>query len=238
MEGVDEFKSLVKYGKPLLFVPNAKEGGGDKKVLFGEEGEETKTEDILNSILPPREYTKDKKQLYIETVLTTPATKGDVVLLEKELDDQLQKRRAKEIGLCAIREDLYSQCFDELIRQITINCSHRGLLLVRVRDELRMNLQCYQGLYESAMAYGLRRAMASETEKTRLLERAATLENEIEDLTKETQDLELEMKDMEEADQTLRAKEESYHQEETTNLMKKNQRLKEELEKKLTTIEA
>ena len=38
------------------------------------ENEINQTEDILNSILPPREYTIDKKQLYIENVLSTPAT--------------------------------------------------------------------------------------------------------------------------------------------------------------------
>jgi hypothetical protein len=29
---------------------------------------------------------------------------------------------------------------DELVRQVTINCAERGLLLLRVRDELRMVL--------------------------------------------------------------------------------------------------
>ena len=33
------------------------------------------TEDILNSILPPREYTMDKQQLWIQCVSATPATK-------------------------------------------------------------------------------------------------------------------------------------------------------------------
>ena len=33
---------------------------------------------------------------------------------------------------------------DELIRQITINCAERGLLLLRVRDELRMTVAAYQ----------------------------------------------------------------------------------------------
>ena len=32
---------------------------------------------------------------------------------------------------------MYAQCFDELIRQVTINCAERGLLLLRVRDALR-----------------------------------------------------------------------------------------------------
>ena len=37
-----------------------------------------------------------------------------------------------------MREELYSQCFDEIIRQITLNCVERGNQLVRVRDEARM----------------------------------------------------------------------------------------------------
>jgi len=45
---------------------------------------------------------------------------------------------ARDSGICPIREELFSQCFDEVIRQITINCAERGYLLVRVRDEVRM----------------------------------------------------------------------------------------------------
>lgn len=62
----------------------------------------------------------------------------------QELDNKLQTMQARETGICPIREDLYSKCFDELIRQITINCSHRGLLLVRVRDQIRMTIRAYQ----------------------------------------------------------------------------------------------
>ena len=43
-----------------------------------------------------------------------------------------------------VRRELYSQCFDELIRQSTINCAERGLLMLRVRDELKMTLMAYQ----------------------------------------------------------------------------------------------
>ena len=36
-----------------------------------------------------------------------------------------------------MREELYAQCFDELIRQITINCPERGLLLLALLALLR-----------------------------------------------------------------------------------------------------
>lgn len=51
--------------------------------------------------------------------------------------------QARETGICPVREELYAQCFDELIRQVTINCAERGLLLLRVRDELRMTIAAY-----------------------------------------------------------------------------------------------
>ena len=36
---------------------------------------------------------------------------------------RLQARQARETGICPIREELYSQCFDELIRQVTLKIS-------------------------------------------------------------------------------------------------------------------
>ena len=54
---------------------------------------------------------------------------------------------------------------DEVIRQVTINCAERGLLLLRVRDEIRMTIDAYQTLYESSIAFGMRKALMSEQKK-------------------------------------------------------------------------
>ena len=54
---------------------------------------------------------------------------------------------------------------DELIRQVTINCAERGLLLLRVRDEIRMTIAAYQTLYESSIAFGMRKALMAEQRK-------------------------------------------------------------------------
>jgi dynein light intermediate chain len=129
--------SLVKYGNAVMVSTSGKKTIKDTKAL-PQNIATAYTEDILNSILPPREYTMDKQQLWIQSVSATPATKQDVLDLQEKLDKRLQQRQARETGICPIREELYSQCFDELIRQITINCAERGLLLVRVRDEIRM----------------------------------------------------------------------------------------------------
>lgn len=45
---------------------------------------------------------------------------------------------------------------DEVIRQCTLINSVRGLLLLRVRNELRMTFAAYQVAYESAIAFGMR----------------------------------------------------------------------------------
>ena len=80
----------------------------------------------------------------MQYVSSTPATRLDVINLQEDLDRKLQQRQARETGICPVREELYSQCFDELIRQVTINCAERGLLLLRVRDEIRMTIAAYQ----------------------------------------------------------------------------------------------
>ena len=57
---------------------------------------------------------------------------------------------------------------DELIRQVTINCAERGLLLLRVRDEIRMTKAAYQTLYESSIAFGIRKALIAEQRKAKM----------------------------------------------------------------------
>merc|ERR1712024_232257 len=119
----------------------------------------------------------------------------DVINLQQNLDAKLLELQARETGMCPIREELYSQCFDELIRQVTINCAERGFLLVRVRDEIKMTIQAYQTLYESSVAYGMRKALQAEQSKAEKLLQLASLEkrcmekeNEINDLRRHIND--------------------------------------------------
>jgi hypothetical protein len=58
---------------------------------------------------------------------------------------------------------------DELIRQVTINCAERGLLLLRVRDEIHLSILSYQTLLESAIGYGVRKAVLFEQQQSQAL---------------------------------------------------------------------
>lgn len=40
-----------------------------------------------------------------------------------------------------------------------MNCAERGLLLLRVRDEITMTMAAYQTLYQSSIAFGMRKAL-------------------------------------------------------------------------------
>ena len=134
------FESLVKYGTAVLVSASTagKKGAKGKKAPLAplEKTGTTRNEDYLNSILPPREYTANGS-LWVKYVSPEPASSIDVINLQSALDQKLQQKMARETGICPIREELFSQCFDELIRQITIKCAERGFLLVRVRDEIR-----------------------------------------------------------------------------------------------------
>ena len=191
-------------------------------------------EDVLNSVLPPRESTEDG-QLWVQYVSSTPATTQDVIKLQEQLDALLESRQARETGICPVREELYSQAFDELIRQVTIICTERGLLLLRVRDELRMTIQAYQTLYESSIAYGMRKALQAEQWKSETTSKTNILTDECDNLMKEVELLEQEIEDIEINEREREEKAAKLHYEEVEFKKKTNQRLKENLETILAT---
>ncbi|KAM7421280.1 hypothetical protein PAMA_015433 [Pampus argenteus] len=191
--------------------------------------ESKQNEEILNAILPPREWTEEN-QLWVQQVSSAPCTRTDVVHLEELLDTKLQQRQARETGICPVRRELYSQCFDELIRQVTINCAERGLLLLRVRDEIQMTIAAYQTLYESSVAFGMRKTLQAEQGKVDMERRISELENEKEDLKKQLNEQKAKCDAIEKRENEKRQVEEKKHTEEIQFLKRTNQQLKTQLE--------
>jgi len=187
--------------------------------------------------LPPREYTEGG-QLWVRYVSPTPATRVDVINLQDELDKKIQSRQARETGICPIREELYSQCFDELIRQITINCAERGFLLVRVRDEIKMTIQAYQTLYESSIAYGMRKALMAEQKKNEMQTNITQLRQACEELENEVTRLDQEIIDIIKRDEEDRQRDQKAHEDQVEYLKALNQDYKSELEGLLSTNQA
>ena len=230
--------SLVKYGTAILVATSLtgkKPVKKPTKVLapIQQSAAPTRNEDYLNSILPPREYTENG-QLWVRYVSPTPATKADVMNLQDELDKRLQARGARETGICPVREELFNQCFDEIIRQITINCAERGFLLVRCRDEIKMTIAAYQTLYESSIAYGMRKALMSEQRKNQMQSEIKQLEETCNRLTSETKQYEDEIKEMEKRDEEDRLTEQKAHEDKVNYLNDLNTEYKQELQNMLS----
>ncbi|XP_065154451.1 axonemal dynein light intermediate polypeptide 1 [Paramisgurnus dabryanus] len=191
------------------------------------------TEEILNAILPPREYIEDG-QLWVQPVSSAPCTRADVINLQEELYKKLQQRQARETGICPVRRDLYSQCFDELIRQVTINCAERGLLLLQVRDEIRMTIAAYQTLYESSVAFGMRKALQGEQGKLDMENKILELESEKRDFERQVSEQVAKCEAIERREAERREIEEKQHAEEVQFLKRANQQLKAQLESIIT----
>merc|ERR1712224_420510 len=138
------------------------------------------------------------------------------------------QRQARETGICPIREELYSQCFDELIRQVTIICAERGLLLLRVRDEIRMTICAYQSLYESSIAFGMRKALQAEQRRNQCSAQLKSLTADNRKLKNEVSELEDKIAQIERNEEQRREQEERRHKEEVEMLKKLNAQRKDQ----------
>ncbi|KAF6214105.1 hypothetical protein GE061_011836 [Apolygus lucorum] len=236
----DSAKSLVKFTNPILVMNKAEKGKEEKKRLpqlirtpkYAKEitaDRCTDTQEILNCILPPREW-EENGQIWREQVSSEPATRADVMKLGEQLDKKLQQQQARETGICAVRRELFNQAFDEIIRQVTVNCAERGLLLLRVRDELRMTVSSFQSLYESSIGYGMRKALMAEQGKLEFEDKIVSLKAEKSKLQQDLQQLKQSYEILDRRTAELKATEEKRHQQDLQALQRKNAELKAQLE--------
>lgn len=106
--------TIVKYGKVIIMNEQNEVEKYDRNSL--QKGSIKKNnQKILNVILPIMYFKNEQGQHCYQKVETTPAKVCDVVDLQRNLDKELQRRQTREVGICPIREQLYGECFDELI---------------------------------------------------------------------------------------------------------------------------
>ena len=168
----------------------------------------------------------------------------------------MQKRQARETGICPTRRELYDQCFgihnpyslflmlfqvvltndidnnwvDELIRHVAISCQERGLLLLRVRDELRMTLDAYSNLYESSTAFGMRKLLSSEDNKHQQHISTGKVDEEVKMLRQKIAEYQADFEGLEKKAQEKRAMDEKKFGDEISQLKKVNLQLKAQLD--------
>jgi dynein light intermediate chain len=125
------------------------------------------TAEILNIIFKPKKWQEGERKWHQE-VSPLPAKRADVIHLTEELNVRLLRSDARPRGICSIRQYLFSQCFDEIIRQVTVNCAERGILLCNIRDELMLTLKTYQQLVDYAIGFGLQKVEEAKQEEEEL----------------------------------------------------------------------
>lgn len=249
--------SLVKYDTPFLattsitnkkvleeldetnenneiFLRNIINKRGTENKGEKSEFEDFSVKDALNKILLPFKSVIND-QLWVQYVSCTPVTKAEVLSLQEGLDRRLQTMQARETGICPIREELYNECFDELIRQVTINCLERGILLMRVKKEIEMTVNSYQTLYESAIAYGIRTSLIAEETKNKITEDINQVEDEIRMYRNKIMHMENDIQSKVQNDIKQREEDNKKHEEFITSYRVKNNELKTEIKGKLTS---
>ncbi|XP_068605780.1 axonemal dynein light intermediate polypeptide 1-like [Brachionichthys hirsutus] len=192
--------------------------------------------EVLNSIFPPREWVEEM-QLWVQQVSSVPCARKEIIQLKDQLDIELRQSQAKETGICPIRRELYSQLFDELIRQVTTNCAERGLLLMQVRNELKMTLDAYRTLYECSIEYGIRKAFQAEQTKGDLEQRNTELEKKLQDVMNQLRLEQLRCTEVENREREKAEIQGRKHIEEIARMTEINKQLKAQLEAKFAPEE-
>eukprot|EP00996_Jenningsia_fusiforme_P001646 NODE_2517_length_1180_cov_34.062776_g2299_i0.p1 GENE.NODE_2517_length_1180_cov_34.062776_g2299_i0~~NODE_2517_length_1180_cov_34.062776_g2299_i0.p1 ORF type:complete len:241 (+),score=75.25 NODE_2517_length_1180_cov_34.062776_g2299_i0:73-795(+) len=186
----------------------------------------TPLQEAINRFIPPREWLEDTTR-WVQQASSEPASRLDVVLLQEKLDELLIASGAKETGLCPLRRKFYDECFDELVRQVTVECLERGLLMLRIRDEMRAILENYRTLFESRMGFGFRLALKGELEMKENAEKIQKTDAHARDLERQVEEWKQKI------DTMVKQQEERFHEDEKKYAEEINTLKKENVSKKL-----
>jgi len=216
---------LLKYDIPVpVDEPDEIKRNRTTVAAAGVDGDQM-NRDVLNSIFPPLEFKEDQKS-YQQYVSTAPASKTDVIKLKSQLETLLNSQKARKTGICLIRSDLYSKCFDEIIRQVTIENNARGRLLAKVRDHYRSLIQSYRDLYDLTLDWGHNKSLQVNLGKDDLLSYNIQLKEKKRALEIEANELQLKLESLEKRLQENKQIREKEYADELAFLKKQGQMMK------------
>eukprot|EP00759_Apiculatamorpha_spiralis_P053767 PhF_6_TR6364/c0_g1_i1/m.9625/K10410/DNALI; dynein light intermediate chain, axonemal len=222
---------MLKYNPPTAYNDNASTQQPKKNALpiLNTSTPSPPMEDIINSILPPRIIpTPDGRKLR-QTVSAVPATRLDVIALQENLDRKLAHHQVKEMGVCPIRSAIYAEVFDELIRQITINCPERGLSLLKIRDDTRRTLEAHKVLYDASVHFAEKKAQGAEVDRPQLLEQISVLKSECAELEQKVLSMHMKCSAIEQREADRRQADEKRRADEMAFLQTTNKQLSDHL---------
>ncbi|CAM9644429.1 unnamed protein product, partial [Sphacelaria rigidula] len=146
---------------------------------------------VLKAIIPNKEWRNEEGD-WVQTVSSAEWSRAELESLQANVDDRLASLQARSGAICTVREQVFSELYDEVIRQITLECPERGLLLLRLRDEARMNLETYTEIYRDSVAFSRRKAEGSKENLESARSKLAELSDQTASLQAQVRSLEAE----------------------------------------------
>lgn len=108
-------------------------------------------------------------------------------------------------------------------------------MLACVRDQINLTIDSYRNLYESSIAFGIRKAVNADKHKSEMKSKIEGLKLECNNLERDVNSLKNKIDLAKRAQEESRKQREEEHQKKVEELKKKNDFLKDELELKLSS---
>jgi len=143
---------------------------------------------LLHNVRPRLDF-RSKNHSWRMLVSKTPGSRVDIWHLKEKFPVMLIQSQAKNIGICYNRRKVHDECFDELIRQDILDIPERGVLMLRIRDEIRKSIGFLKHMFEGGKELGLKKAAAFSSGTAHF--------NSLNDLVEEQETLEAERQTLE-----------------------------------------
>ncbi|KAF8564455.1 hypothetical protein P879_05726 [Paragonimus westermani] len=176
----------------------------------------TKEESVaqtLEQLFEPVKY-KELGTKWVKHVFTKQATPLEMNQLDQDVDRILKIRCSRKKALCFIREDVLEDLLKEILRQVTIDCPERGMLLRRILDHYKMEFAAYETLLRFANAFVGRKRTAWQHWKNERQQKIEELEETKRILEFQSAELKHKVDQLERKNQEVRMKRDAARQEE------------------------
>ncbi|KAG3008088.1 hypothetical protein PC128_g19647 [Phytophthora cactorum] len=182
---LEEFYSFM-YEKAVLVGPT---GTSPSKLKVTSKNKVSLSREIMDALLPPKTW-QDAQGKWQRMVSMLPATRTETQRFQETFDQLLEQYQARAHAICPVREKFFLQVFEELVREVACECPERGLVLLRVHNELQLTIEAHQTLYHNSIAYGRQKAVQAEAGVGELEKEIGRLKAEQESLVSRKKELE------------------------------------------------
>ena len=168
------------------------------RILTGTYNQPIKIEELIPLLLPPSAVNPySDPDLADKIPSVKPPVKEDIDRIAKRLEDLIQQRKCKSQGIYEIRNEIYLETLNEMIRQISIDCPERGILLALIRNEITKSISNYKRLFNNSQAFAVRRELSAEEGVEELTKRKQELERRLTELKNRSITLSCQMENLE-----------------------------------------